>query len=61
MRKIVLEIQESLYDRLACLALSQEKNFSQLVTEIFEKDAKTQELYDELVQKEFEQLTKEAI
>lgn len=61
MRKIVLEIKESLYDRLVCLALSQEKGFSQLVSDLFEKDKKAQQLYDEMIQKEFEQLTREEV
>lgn len=61
MKKIVLELKESLYDRLVCLALSREKSFSHLVTELFEKDKKAQQLYDEMIQKEFEQVTSEAI
>ena len=61
MKKIVLELKESLYDRLVCLALSQEKSFSHLVIELFEKEKKAQQLYDEMIQKEFEQVTSEAI
>lgn len=59
MRKIVLEVKESLYDRLVCLALSQEKSFSQLVSDLFEKDSKAKKIYDEICQVEFETLIRE--
>lgn len=61
MRKIVLEVKESLYDRLVCLALSKEKSFSQLVIELFEQDNKAKELYDEMYQTEFAKLLREDI
>lgn len=59
MRKIVLEVKESLYDRLVCLALSNEKSISQLILELFDKDIKAQTLHDEMYQVAFENLTKE--
>lgn len=59
MRRIVLEVKESLYDRLVCLALSQEKSFSQLVLDLFEHDKKAKSLYDEMYQEEFEKLIRE--
>lgn len=61
MRKIVLEVKESLYDRLVCLALSKEKSFSQLVLELFEQDSKASRLYDEMYQDEFEKLIREEV
>lgn len=59
MRKIVLEVKESLYDRLICLALSHEKSISQLILELFDKDLKAQTLHDEMYQVAFEKLTQE--
>lgn len=59
MRKIVLEVKESLYDKLICLALSNEKSISQIVLELFDKDLKAQTLHDEMYQVAFEKLTQE--
>lgn len=59
MRKIVLEIKDSLYDKLICLALSQEKSLSQLVIDLFDRDLKAQTIHDEMYQISFEKLTKE--
>ncbi len=59
MRKIVLEVKESLYDRLICLALSNEKSISQMILELFDKDEKAQTLHDEMYQVAFEKLTQE--
>lgn len=61
MRKIVLEVKENIYDILVSLALSQEKSFSQLFVEAFNKDPKAQELYDEMYQTEFEKLIREEV
>lgn len=59
MRKIVLEVNDNLYNRLVCLVLSGEKSFSQLVLDMFEKDCKAKDFYNELYQDEFEKLTNE--
>lgn len=61
MRKIVLEVKESLYDKLVSLALSHEKSFSQLVSDLFETDKRAKEIYDEMYQSEFEKLIREEV
>lgn len=59
MRKLVLELSECTYDKMIALAFANEKGFSRLVNDIFEKSECAKSLYDEMLQKEFEKLVKE--
>ena len=57
MRKIVLQVKDSTYDKLICLALSHEKSLSQIIVDLFDKDLKAQNLHSEMYQEAFEKLT----
>lgn len=59
MRKIVLELNETLYDKLLCLTLSRQKSFSNLVVEMFERDPTAQEYYDGFCEQEYQKILTE--
>ncbi len=56
MRKIVLEISESTYDKMVALALTREKSFSMLIEHVLENDSKAKEAYEYQVDLEYQQL-----
>lgn len=59
MKKIVLELNETLYDKLLCLTLSNRKSFTNLVIEMFERDPIAQEHYEGFCEQEYQKLIRE--
>lgn len=59
MRKLVLELNESTYDKIVAMAFASEKGFSKLVNDIFEKSEYAKTLYDEMIEIEYQKLIQE--
>jgi hypothetical protein len=56
MRKLILQLDEPIFDKLQALVLANQKSFSRIVTEIFEQSKEAQEIYDQMINQEYEKI-----
>lgn len=59
MRKLILRIEEPIFDKLQALVLANQKSFSNMVTEIFEQSKEAQEIYDQIIEQEYKTIVGE--
>ncbi len=60
MRKLILKLEEPIFDKLQALVLANQKSFSNMVTEIFEQSKEAQEIYDQIIEQEYKTIVGES-
>ena len=56
MRKLILRLEEPIFDKLQALVLVNQKSFSKMVTEIFEQSKEAQEIYNQMIEQEYQKI-----